>query len=296
MKARILYQAYGGGDPYIFLKFSQADEQMAAKVINCLIDKQFRVCYDGHDSFAVADADRRASRILSAELIIFLISADSLKSLEFRNCINYALSKKKEVFCVYLDEQELGYGFDMQLSNVPGVRLGSGQNVLELCEAMIKTDSFSQNMRGDDSKVTIQSNRRKTVAITVTASLFVVFLIAAAAITTHRIHYENSLEGQIERMTQTDLLDISKKDAATIELLKGKKIKTLVACDMGLKDIEALQYVECEELNLSQNPEINTLEPLLDNKNLKIVKVTQNMYPAIIRISGRHAFTIIVTG
>ena len=134
------------------------------------------------------------------------------------------------------------------------------------------------------------------MALSLLASVLVLFIIAGAVIAVHRINYENSLAGQIEKLTETEYLDISNEDASIIELLNSKTIKTLVACDMGLIDISALHYVNCEELDISHNPNINTLEPLLGIEGLKIVKVTQDMYPALRRIGGRHEFKIVITG
>ena len=295
-RPRMLYHPYNGAEPYIFLRYDKPDRQAASDIVNILIEKLFRVCYGEYDNARISDSDWLAERIVSSELVIFLISAGALKNFEFRNCINYALSKKKRVFCVYLDDNKLEYGFDMQLSNVPGVKLLSYENIGGLCEDIIKTDCFSQDMRGGDAKRPIISNRKKNIAITAIVSVSALFLTAAAVIAVYRINYEKSFAGQIEKITETDYRDISEEDASAIELLKGKTIVTLVARDMGLSDIEALGSVDCRELDISHNPGINTLEPLLAVENLKTVKVTQDMYPAIVRISGRHRFKIIITG
>ncbi len=296
MKERIFYQAYDGSAPYIFLAFDKKDRKAASDIVNGLVDRQFRICYDEHDSKDIADSGRLANRISSSALTVFLISADALGSLEFRNCISYALSKKKKVFCIYLDDEKLDEGTRMLLVNVPGVKLSGYKNTNELCDDIVKTDFFIQDMRGEDAKTEIKNNRKKKVAIVTMAAVLTLFFAFAAVITVYRVNYENSLAGQIEKMTEMDYLDISNEDASTIELLKGKTVTTLVARNMGLTDIEALRYADCEEIDLSGNPTVNTLEPLLDNKNLKIVAVTQDMYPAITRISGRHAFKIVITG
>ncbi|MHB1314521.1 MAG: TIR domain-containing protein [Christensenellales bacterium] len=296
MKDNIIYHSYQGNEPYIFFRFDKADRQTASQIINNLIERQFRICYDEHNSKIIADCEWLANRILSSELTIFLISADSLSSLEFRNGINYALNKKKNVFCIYLDEKRLEYGFDIQLANIPGANLNSYKDVSELCEDMVKTDCFSQDMRGEDAKSPITSNRRKTVAIAALMIILAIFLTAAVSIAVYRINYDNSIAGQIEKLTETDYLDISGENAITIDLLKGKTIKILVARNMGLTDIEALAFVNCEELDISQNSKVKTLEPLLENKNLKIVKVTQDMYPAITRIKGQNQFKVVITG
>jgi len=294
MKDRILFQSYDGDAPYLFLQFDKGDRSLASHIVNYLIDRRFRVCYDEHHSGAIADAERLADRILSADLTVFLISAGAAKSLAFRNSINYALSKEKKIYCIYLDDEELDPGLIMQLANVSGARLSEYPDTGDLCDHIIQSDLFVQDMRGEGAKVIIRHERKKKIAIGLLIAVLVLSLASAAAITMYRINYQNSLPGRIEALTETDYLDISGEKAAILPLLRDKTIETLVARDMGLTDISALSDVDCVSLDISDNPHINTLEPLLNIGRLTTVTVTQDMYPAIVRVSERHPFTIII--
>ncbi len=296
MKQRILYEAYCGGEPYIFLRFDQSDNADASKILSNLMERQFRVFYNEHDQKTIPGYEELASRILACELAVFLISKKALASLAFRSSINYALSKKKKIFCVYLDDEKMDFGFDIQLANVPGAHLSAYKDADELCGDMVKTGLFLQTMRGEGSKVPVSQTRRKRAAVIAIAAVVAVFVVSASLIGAYRINYENSKAGQLEKITQTDYFDISEEDASLIGLLEGKTIGTLVARDMDLVDIGPLGSINCEVLDISQNPSVNTLEPLLENRHLKTVKVTQDMYPAIVRIAGRHPFQIVVTG
>ena len=296
MNKHMIYQPYIGSEPYIFLRYDQRDNLAASALVNRLMDKQFRVCYCEHDGEAMEDTEWVASRILASQLVVFLITGKATKSLAYRNAINYALYVKKPLLCVYLDDEEPDAGIAMQLSSVPGIRLSDHQSIDELCERAVLTDSFVQELRGEDAKIPIQSKRKKRIAITLMAVIVTLFLVSAAAIAVYRIHYANTLPGQIEQITEAAYLDISNEDASVIKLLKDKTIQTLVARNItGLTDIEPLQYVTCETLDIADNPNINTLEPLLENKSLQTVIVTQDMYPAIARVSGRTAFKMIIS-
>jgi hypothetical protein len=295
MKQRILYQAYCGGEPYIFLRFDRSDENTAALIVNNLIERQFRVFYDRHDGRELPDSEELAVRILSAHLAVFLISEGALASLEFRNSINYALSKKKKIFCIYLDDKKMDYGFDIQLANIPGASLSNYRDAADLCGDIVTTKLFMQTMRGGDAKKPMEHARKKKAAIIAIAAVLVVFIISAFSIAAYRINYENSTAGQIEKITRTDYLDISDEDASLIDLLEGKTIGALKARNMGLENIDALAGVNCEEIDLSQNPHVSTLEPLLKIKNLQVVKITQDMAPAAAQLHGRHSFRIVIT-
>jgi len=291
----ILYEPYHGSEPFIFLRFDRADRKAAVKIINSLIDRRFRVCYDQHDNKTVPDYEGLAARILSADLSVFLISSGALSNLSFRNSINFALSRKKDVFCIYLDDQEMQHGFDIQLANIPGINASLYKDADSLCGEIVTNGLFIQDLRGENAKIP-KRVRRKKAAIIAIAAVLIVFIASGAAIAAYRVGYENSTAGRIENISAADYLDISSEDPSLIGLLEGKTIKNLVARNMGLTDISALASVNCEELDISQNPGINTLEPLLENQTLQVVKVSQDMFPSIRRVGGNHPFKIVITG
>lgn len=296
MKDILSYCSYGGAEPYIFLLFDRADSAEAYPLTNHLIDRQFRVCYHELNQRSLFDPEWLANQILKSSLAIFLLSDDSMKSLVFRNCINFAISRKKPVYCIIRKNlATLEYGFDMQLLAIPCVKVGDYPTILELCDDILTTKYFSQNMRGEDAKIIRPRSRRKSIAIGIIAASLILFSILAVWIAIDRVQYQNSFAYQMKNVTKADYLDISSQDASAIPVLEGKTIQTLVARHMGLTDVSGLEFVDCEVLDLSQNPAINTLEPLLNNKHLREVKVSQDMAPAISRISGRHSFAILIT-
>ncbi len=294
MKNEIIYRSYSGDEPYIFLKFGEADNKTAFEIVNALIGRQFRISYSGKDTATIEDTDRLAERMLLAELVVFLISAEALESLAFRNAIHYAQSCGKALFCIYLDDKPLLHGFALQLSGVPGVHLSGYQSAGDLCQSIVMDAPFTQQLRGEDAMVKVDINRAKKIGVTAAIIFAVLLVFTGIGVAGYRIHYENTLPGQIERLTQADYLDLSGEDASLLEKLDGKSIRVLIARDMELTDVEALSMVRCQELDLSQNPNINTLEPLLHNGSLQIVRVSQDMAPSIGRISGCHAFRIII--
>ena len=182
----------------------------------------------------------------------------------------------------------------MQLVAVHAAKVTDYSNIIVLCDHLLTTEYFFQGLRGEDAKIIRKSSRRKSITIGTMAASFALFLILAVWISIDRVQYENSFAYQMKDVTQIDYLDISQQDPSAIPLLEGKTIKTLVARHMGLTDVSGLELVNCEVLDVSQNPEVNTLEPLLSNKNLEVVKVSQDMAPAISWVSGRHPFTILI--
>ena len=294
MKNEMLYSSYNGDEPYILLKYGKTDHKLAVDIVNGLIGRQFRVSYSGGDTIAVEEANCLAERMLSSELIVFLISAEAQESLAFRNAIHFALSRKKQLFCIYLDDKPLSRGLALQLSGVPSAHLSDDQSADSLCQSIVTEAQFTQHLRGEDARALVDKNRAKKKTLLAIAAALAFLIVAAIGVAAYRIHYENTLPGQIERITQTEYLDLSGEDASLLTLLDGKRVRVLIARDMGLTDVDALRTVRCEELDLSQNPNISTLEPLLENHNLLVVTVSQDMCPAISRIGGRHSFRILI--
>lgn len=294
MKNKILYRSYCGDEPYILLKYGEPDEKIAVEIVNRLVKQMFRIHYSGRETIAIEDADRLAERMLSSELVVFLISAEALESLAFRNAVHYALNREKELFCIFLDDKPLAHGLALQLSGVPGVHLSEYKNPEDLCQSIVTGAPFTQRMRGEDAKVKADVNRSKKRMLMAAAGVMALLILVGAGVAAYRVHFENSLPGQIERITEADYLDLSGEDASLLERLDGKIVRVLIAQDMGLKDVEALATVRCEELDLSHNPKIGTLEPLLQNGSLRVVTVSQDMAPAVGMISGRHSFRVLI--
>lgn len=294
MKNETTYRSYCGDEPYLLLKYGEPDNKVATKIVNSLIGRQFRVSYGGRDAVAIEDADYLAQRMLGSELIVFLISAEALESLAFRNAIHFALSREKELFCIYLDDKPLAHGLALQLSGVSFARLSDYQSAEDLCQSVVMGAPFSQRLRGEDAKAEADRDKGKKKALLAAAVVLALLIAAGVGVAAYRIRFENSLPGQIERMTEVDYLDLSGENVSLLKRLEGKTVHVLIARDMGLRDVEALSTVRCEELDLSQNPGINTLEPLLQNASLRTVTVSQDMCPAIARIGGRHAFRILI--
>jgi hypothetical protein len=296
VKNILLYQSYSGDQPFVFLRFHRKDRGAACAIINNLIERRFRICYDEIDEKTATDSELLARRILSAALTVFLISADALEVLGLRNSINYALSENREILCIALDDKKPGYGFDMQLANVPGAKLSDFKSTTALCDEIVRGGQFSQEMRGEDAQKPARNNRRKKVLTAVIAAAVAIAIAAGSWTAIDRVNYSNSMAGRIEKMTQADTLDISGQKTLPLDLLKGKTITTLTMRNMGLTDVTALGSVDCEQIDLSGNPGIATLEPLLEIQNLKTVKVTQDMASAIAKLGGRNTFKVVITG
>ncbi len=295
MKQRILYESYHGSEPYIFLLFDKTDGPAAAGIVNALIDRQFRICYRHYDPKEKTDYEALAGRIFGAQLAVFLISRRAQERLVFRNSINYALSKNKKIFCIYLDDHPIRHGFDIQLANAPGLRASLYPNADALCAAAVQDSLFVQDMRGEDALESLPQGRKKKAAIAAIVAVVAVFAVSAVFISASRAEYMRSKAGKLEQLTQAEYMDISGEKASVAGLLDGKSIGTLVARDMGLESAEPFASFDCADLDISHNPGIPTLEPLLENPSLQTVRVSQDMLAALSRISGQNNFDVVIT-
>ena len=102
-------------------------------------------------------------------------------------------------------------------------------------------------------------------------------LIAGAFIVKNRVDYLNSAEYQLRNVDNAEYLDISRFDDSALELLDGKTIGTLYMEDMGAKDISAISGINVTEVDIAHNPDVSSLDPLLECSGIKSVSVSQDM-------------------
>ena len=89
--------------------------------------------------------------------------------------------------------------------------------------------------------------------------------------------YLNSAEYQLRNVDNAEYLDISRFDDSALELLDGKTIGTLYMEGMDAKDIPAISRINVTDVDIAHNPDVASLDPLLECSGIKSVTVSQDM-------------------
>ena len=119
------YRTYNGNSPYLFVSYAHRDSERVLPFIEELDKKNYRLWYDAGINVGTNWPEVVASHLLNSKRVVFFISRAFLNS---QNCIrevNYAVSERKEMFYVMMDDISLPEDLTMQLSTVKMIRMTS---------------------------------------------------------------------------------------------------------------------------------------------------------------------------
>lgn len=115
---RTLLRPYEGTQPYIFVSYAHKNDAAVLEIIGTLQSRGFRVWYDEGIEAGSEWPESIASHLERAQLVLAFLSPAYLRSDNCRKEMHYALTKKKPVINVYLEQTELSPGMEMQIGNL----------------------------------------------------------------------------------------------------------------------------------------------------------------------------------
>jgi len=127
MKNGIPFVPYQGPEDYIFVSYAHKDSPRVFDVIRCLHRQKYRVWYDQGIEIGADWPQVVAEKLLQSALVLIFISENALRSQNCRREIHYAVSQKKNMLVVFLDESALPADMAMQLSVVPQLRFSDSE-------------------------------------------------------------------------------------------------------------------------------------------------------------------------
>lgn len=115
---KTLLHPYEGTLPYIFVSYAHRDDAAVLEIISTLQSRGFRVWYDEGIEAGSEWPESIASHLERAQLVLAFLSPAYLRSDNCRKEMHYALTKRKPVINVYLEQTELSPGMEMQIGNL----------------------------------------------------------------------------------------------------------------------------------------------------------------------------------
>ena len=129
---------------------------------------------------------------------------------------------------------------------------------------------------GEGQPVSTDDRKQKTRAL-IAIAFTLAFMIVAGIILKNRIDYYNSAKYRLKDIDQSDYLDFTSFKEGDIVYLKDKKIKEISFADMGLRSIEGIEDVDTEHIDISGNPDLKNINPILRSQSIKTVALSQDM-------------------
>ena len=119
-----------GNNPYIFISYAHKDTSTVLPIIKSLGEAGFSVWYDEGIEAGTEWPEYVAEKLYHSTAVVAFISKSAIESQNCRREINYAISKRKDMLTVYLEDLELSPGMEMQLGTTQALfRNRSSQSV-----------------------------------------------------------------------------------------------------------------------------------------------------------------------
>ena len=264
------YISYGGPEDYIFLRYHQKDAAKTITLANNLIEKEIRVYFDCADSKTEHTPTEISAAIKNAKLCVFVLSAEALEDLDFRNSINFAFTNRKKLICLRLTDKDLGHGMDMQLANIPMYR-----NEKDLMDAILN-DEERELFTGEGQKRLEENKTRKILTVALLALSFILF-IAAVFVIRNRISFYNSPAYQLSHLENTEYLDFTSYKQEDLVYLSGKTIDKLNFNGMNLTELKGLEDIRVRQIDIANNPRLSSIDAILASDTIQRVYLSQDM-------------------
>ena len=138
-------QVYEGNQPYIFVSYAHKDQAEVLPILEAMKARGFRIWYDSGIEAGTEWPEFIAEHLLGCDCFLAFLSPRSAASENCRNEINLAVSRKKKILIVYLEDTTLSPGLELQIGTKQSIYLanqvGMASFIDRICEAPLLADS-----------------------------------------------------------------------------------------------------------------------------------------------------------
>lgn len=113
----IPFPAYKGKEPYMFISYAHVDSLIVYPIISEFSDMGYNVWYDEGIEPGIEWPEEIANALDLCSLFVVFITPESVGSLNVRNEINFALSKRLPFIAIHIKETVLTPGLQLQMGS-----------------------------------------------------------------------------------------------------------------------------------------------------------------------------------
>jgi len=117
-----MQKVYQGTDPYVFVSYSHKDQDRVFPLINDLMLCACNLWYDMGLHSGEDWNNELAERLYGAECVLFIVTANSVSSEYVRDELNFAKSKGKKIYPVFLENVDLPLALELLLGRAQAIR------------------------------------------------------------------------------------------------------------------------------------------------------------------------------
>ena len=112
------YEIYEGDKPFIFISYAHDDSHIVMPIVESLQKEGFRVWYDEAIELGSEWPEYIAEHLKICSCCLAFITQNSLKSINCRQEINFAITHDRNPVAIYLEEVQLTPGMELRLGSI----------------------------------------------------------------------------------------------------------------------------------------------------------------------------------
>lgn len=114
-------KVYQGADPYVFVSYSHRDKEEVFEIINDLMLCACNIWYDTGIHSGEDWNNEIAEHLFNAECVLFMVTANSIQSEYVKDELNFAKSKQKKIYPVFLENVSLPISLELLLGRAQAI-------------------------------------------------------------------------------------------------------------------------------------------------------------------------------
>jgi len=182
--SRAPFSAYHGDLPYVFVSYAHKDSAVAYPDITALHEQGYRVWYDEGIEPGSEWPEDVAKALDGCSLFLLFISPNAVASHNVWNETHFAISRKKPIVAVHIQETEMPRGLELQLGSIQAI-LRFRETEEQYKRRLERAFASFQHLRGEalpaaQARPVVPERQRATRWIVLSAAAVAVLALAAS--------------------------------------------------------------------------------------------------------------------
>ncbi len=129
--------------PYVFISYAHLNQNLVLPAISALQAQGVSLWYDRGIEAGSEWPEFVAEKVMSCEKFVLFISNAYLQSQNCKRELNFAISRKKEILSIFLEDVTLSPGMEMQLGTYQAIFCKRFPNMQSFCDSLPKEPFFN---------------------------------------------------------------------------------------------------------------------------------------------------------
>ena len=139
--------------PYVFISYAHADSSKVLPCINAMRQHDISIWYDEGIEAGSEWPEFIAQKVISCTKFLLFVSNAYLSSQNCKRELNFAISRKKDILTIYLEEVELSPGMEMQLGTYQAIYLNRFAHMQDFHNSLCQEHYFDPCRAGQSVPV-----------------------------------------------------------------------------------------------------------------------------------------------